>query len=123
MCVLKLEDFLDLRFKEAQIEKEAWSKFNEVHKGAEFEYGKTFYEIASKKEAVYREALHVELVNQVPSGDGDPILKQLNDYEKSFRDGEISHSKYWIKVDEVLKNKDKNYSYKLIDNEWRRFPY
>lgn len=131
MCSLKQEEFLKIRFKENEVEREGWAKFKKEHPYAGMsdvtnnsqllmDMADTFLEIAEKKRDIYKEHLDIEVENQKVEYESDEILDKLNEAERKWRNGEITLNAYWYEIDPILGTNPKDRKYTRIDGKWLR---
>lgn len=123
MCNLKQEEFLNIRFKENEIERECWAEaLNKLSKGNEDRslIPSTMHEIALRKREIYQAHLECEVEKQKTEFEKDESLRKLREAHDKFKSGEYTHAQYWINVDTILCNINNKRDYILINNEWVR---
>lgn len=128
MCVLKQEEFLNIRFKENEVERECWNKFKETHSPNEpvgmsqmlLDLANTYLDIAEKKKEIYKEHLDIEVETQKTEFENDETLMKLRKAYAEFSSGNISHNVYWNRVDAILFPTPKDRKYLFVNGQWVR---
>lgn len=125
MCNLKQEEFLNIRFKENEAERECWQELiNTINERSLITASivellpQTFLKISKKKREIYQSHLDCEVVKQKTEFETDEILNQLRTIQTQRDNGTLTHTQYWMKIDTILFNTTNKRDYIMVNGEW-----